>query len=273
MRSSSTLGLAVVLRALLAGLAIYTPAAAGSAPGTLTLKARVQVSANDVTLADIVAPPVEVGLPVALLVCHAPDQGTVRIVSMPEIYALLKKHDLKYTLQGPAQVSIVRTARKISVAQLRPMVESALRGVDPTAKVAEVELQAAISVGSDPDIKLLKLRFDPAIQKYRAWFIASSESRKTTFQATATLERGMAPLEINASSASQNASLLPALVRRGETAMMELQGDGFIATVPVVCLEDGKESTLVHVRDKASKRNYRAQVLARELLRAVSRDK
>jgi len=40
----------------------------------------------------------------------------------------------------------------------------------------------------------------------------------------------------------------------------------------VLCLEDGRETTLVRVRDKASKRNYRAQVLARELLRAVSRE-
>jgi hypothetical protein len=151
------------------------------------------------------------------------------------------------------------------------MLESAVRAADPTAKVAEVELQAAISVGSHPGIKLLKLRFDPAIQKYRAWFIATSESRKTTFQATATLERGTAPLEINGLSSSQSASLSPALVHRGETAMMQLQGDGFSATVPVICLEDGKEATLVHVHDKASKRNYRAQVLTRDLLRAVSR--
>jgi hypothetical protein len=272
MKSSSTLGLAVVLRALLAGLALYMPAAAGSAPGMLTLKALVQISANDVTLADVVASPTEAGFPGALVICHAPDQGTVRMVSVAEIAALLKKHDLKYTLQGAAQVSIVRTARRISAAELRPVVESALRSADPTAKVAEVELQASISVGSDPDIKLLKLRFDPAIQKYRVWFMATSESRKTTFQATVTLERGTVPIEINASSPSQSPSLLPVLVHRGETAMMELQGDGFTAKVPVVCLEDGKEATLVHVRDKASKRNYRAQVLARELLRVVSRE-
>jgi hypothetical protein len=272
MKSPSILGLAVVLRALLAGLALYTPAAAGSAPGMLTLKALVQISANDVTLADVVTAPTEAGFPSALVVCHAPDQGTVRMVSMSEIAALLKKHDLKYTLQGAAQVSIVRAARKVSVAELRPMIESALHGADPTAKVAEVEIQATISVGSDPAIKLLKLRFDPAIQKYRVWFIATSESRKTTFQATATLEHGTAPIEINASSASQSASLLPALVHRGETAMMQLQGDGFTAMVPVVCLEDGKEATMVHVHDKASKRNYRAQVLTRELLRAVSRE-
>jgi hypothetical protein len=272
MKSSSITGLAVVLRALFAGLALHAPAFAGSVPGALTLKTLVQVSAGDVTLADIVVSRTEPGFPGALVVCHAPDQGTVRNVSISEIAALLKKHDLTYTLQGPAQISVVRTARKISAAELRPMIESALQGIDSRARVADVELQAAISVGGNPVLKLLKLRFDPAIQKYRAWFLATSESRKTTFEATATLDRGAVRAEINNSNASEPSSLAPVLVRRGETAMMQLEGEGFTATVPVVCLEDGREATLVHVRDQASKRNYRAQVLARELLRAVSRE-
>jgi hypothetical protein len=272
MKTLSTLGFAVVLRALLAGLVFCVPAAAGSVPGTLTLKALVQISADDVTLADMIASPTDPGFPGALVICHAPDQGTLRMVSTAEIAAVLKKHDLEYTLQGPAQISIMRAARRVSVADLKPLIESALQSANPKARVAEIELQAAISVGSDLGLKLLKLRFDPAIQKYRAWFIATSGSRNTIFEATVTLGRGTTTVEINTASANQHTSLLPILVRRGETAMMQLQGDGFSATVPVVCLEDGKEATLVHVHDKASKRNYRAQVLARELLRAVSRE-
>ena len=272
MKSLFTFGFAVVLRALLAGLALYVPAAAGSVPRALTLKALVQTSADDVTLADVVASPTEAGFPGALVVCHAPDQGTVRMMSTAEIAIFLKKHDLQYSLQGPGQISIMRAARKILVADLKPMFESALQAADPTAKIAEVELQATISVGNSPVIKLLKLRFDPAIQKYRAWFMATSESRKTTFQATAALKRGSTPVEINNSSTSPHSSLVLVFVHRGETAMMQLQGDGFSAMVPVLCLEDGKEAALIHVHDKASKRNYRAQVLARNLLRAVGRE-
>ncbi len=277
MKSFSTLGFAVVLRALLAVLALHAPAAAGSRPGTLTLKALVQVSADDVTLADMIASRTEhgftePGFPGALVICHAPDQGTIRVMSMADIAALFKKLDLAYKLQGPAQISIMRAARRVSVADLMPLIESALQRANPEARVADVELQAAISVGNDLGLKLVKLRFDPAIQKYRAWFIAISESRKTAFATTVTLERGTAPVDIKVASASQHTSLLPILVRRGETAMMQLNGDGFSALVPVLCLEDGKESTLIHVRDKASKRNYRAQVLGRELLRAVSRE-
>jgi len=271
MKSLATLSF-VVLNGLLAGLALQASATAGSAPGRLTLKALVQISADDVTLADMVASPTDPGFPGGTVICHAPDLGTLRMVSMAEIGAVLRKHELTYTLQGPALVSVMRAARKVSVADLKPLIEFALRKADPKAKIASVELQAAILVGSDPGFTLLKFRFDSAIQKYRAWFIATSESGKTAFAATVTLERGTAPIEIRAASASQNSSLLPVLVRHGETAMMQLQGDGFSATVPVLCLEDGREAALVHVRDKSSKRNYRAQVLARELLRAVSRE-
>jgi len=271
MRFLSALGF-VILRALLVGLALQASATAGSAPGSLTLKALVQISADDVTLADMIASKTEPGFPGGIMVCHSPEQGTLRMVSTSEIAALLKKHDLEYTLRGPAQISVMRAARKVSVADLKPLIESALQSAYPKARIAEVELQASISVGTDSGLKLLKLRFDPAIQKYRAWFITTSESRKTAFAATVTLERGTAPVEIGTVSASQKASILPVLVHRGETAMMQLQGDGFSAMVPVLCLEDGKEATLIHVRDKAAKRNYRAQVLARELLRAVSRE-
>jgi len=272
MKSLSTLVFAVVLRGLLAALALYAPSAAATVPGTLTLKALVQISEDEVTLADIIASPTGPGFPGALVICHAPDQGTLRMINMAEIAAVLKKHDLEYSLQGPQQINVMRTARRISVADLKPLIEATLLSADPKATVADIELQAAISVGSNPGFKLLKLRFDPAIQKYRAWFVVTSESRKTAFAATFTLERGTAPVEISVASAGPRALLLPVLIHRGQTAMMQLQGDGFSAMVPVLCLEDGRETTLVHVRDKASKRNYRAQVLARELVRAVSRE-
>jgi signal transduction histidine kinase len=37
----------------------------------------------------------------------APDQGTIRVMSMVDIAALFKKLDLAYKLQGPAQISIM----------------------------------------------------------------------------------------------------------------------------------------------------------------------
>src|SRR6266700_4018521 len=120
MKSLATAGFAVVLRVLLAGLALQASATAGSVPGTLTLKALVQISADEVTLADMVASRTEPGFPGGLVVCHSPEQGTLRMVSLAEIATLLKKHDLEYTLQGPLQISVMRASRKVSVADLKP---------------------------------------------------------------------------------------------------------------------------------------------------------
>ena len=54
--------------------------------------------------------------------------------------------------------------------------------------------------------------------------------------------------------------------------MMQLDGEGFSATLQVVCLEDGKASDLIRVREQGSKHNYRAQVTGPGSLRAVSRE-
>jgi hypothetical protein len=263
-------GFAVVLRALIAGLALQAPAAAGVA-GTLTLKPVAQVATDEVMLRDLVAAG-DAGLHEDVVICHAPAVGSVRAVSLAEVAAVLRKHDVAYLLRGAEQISVIRVGRKVSAADLKPLIEAALSKNDASASISAVQLQAAIFVNDVAGIKLRKLRFDPAINKYRAWFVASDAPHAVIFEAMATLEHGVAPREIKLSKTEQLLSAPSFFVRHGETAAMQLTGEGFSATLTVVCLEDGVAAKTVRVREQASKRVYRAQIIGPGLLRAVGRE-
>jgi Chaperone for flagella basal body P-ring formation len=263
-------GFAVVLRALIAGLALQAPASAGVA-NTLTLKPVAQVATDEVMLRDLVGGG-DASLNADIVICHAPAVGSVRTLSLAEVAAALKKHELAYLLRGPEQISVMRVSREVSAADLKPLIEAALSKNDASATIGGVHLQAVIFVNDTAGIKLHKLRFDPAINKYRAWFVASDAPHAVSFEAMATLEHGVAPQEIKLSNTGQLSSAVSLSVRRGESAAMQLTGEGFSATLTVICLEDGVEANTVRVREPASKRIYRARIIGQGLLRAVGRE-
>jgi hypothetical protein len=262
------IGFAVSLQSLVVGLALQTPALA-SAEGALTLKPAVQVATDEVTLRDLV---VDDTVPYEnIVICHAPTIGTVRTVSMAEIAVILKKSDEVHALSGPDQISITRTGRKISTADLKPLIEAELKSREGKGTIKDIQLQAAIFVTDVSGLKLRTLRFDSAINKYRAWFVTSGAPHAVSFEAMANLEQGP-----HDGFGMRNRVLTlppsPVLAHRGETAAMQLNGEGFTATLMVVCLEDGRASGTIRVREQISKRNYRAQILGAGLLRAVSRE-
>lgn len=260
------------LQVLLAGLALHAPASAltGTA-GMLTLKPVVQVAADDVLLRDLIRDG-EAASNGNIVICRAPGVGTVRNVTQAEITEVLRKHGVAYVLRGAEQVSVMRLSRKISTTDLQPLIESALRKSDSSAEISSVQLQVEIFVQDTSGIKLRKLRFDPAINKYRAWFTAADTPHSVSFEATAILEHGSAPREIE-TVITEKAPAIPAFsVRRGEVAAMQLTGEGFNATLPVICLEDGAGAKTVRVRERGSKRTYRAQIIGQGLLRAVGRE-
>jgi hypothetical protein len=263
-------GFAIVMQSLIAGLALHAPASA-EVSDTLTLKSVVQVATDEVMLRDLVAGG-GTGVQEDLVICHSPAVGSVRTLSMVEVAAVLKKYDVTYSLQGPDQISLMRVGRKVTTADLKPLIAAALIKDDASAIVGTVQLQAAIFVNETSEIQLQKLRFDPRINKYRAWFVASDAPHAAIFEATASLDHGVAPREIKLLKPGQHSSVSLPFVHRGETAVMELTGEGFSATLAVICLEDGVEANTVRVREPASKRIYRALVIGLGLLRAVSRE-
>jgi hypothetical protein len=235
---------------------------------TLTLKPVVQVAAAEVTLSDLVASG-DMGSDENLIICHTPAIGSARTLRLSEIAAVLKKNDAVHPLQGPTQITVTRAGRKISADDLKPLIEAELKKGNK-GTIQGIQLQAAIYVTDTNGIKLRRLRFDPAIDKYRAWFIASDAPHPVIFEAMATLDR-VPHSDIEIKAQNQHVAL-PVLAHRGEPAAMELDGDGFSATLQVVCLEDGRASDLIRVHEQGSKHNYRAQVTGPGLLRAVSRE-
>lgn len=269
MKHPAKFGCVVVLHAFLVGLALQSPASARNA-ATLTLKPVVQVAADEVTLQDFVGngDSVRYG---DIVICHAPAMGTVRTVTRADVMAVLKKHQVTYLLRGAEQISVMRLGRKVSAADLQPLIEAAL-SKNGGVTISAVELQAAIFVNDMAAIRLRKLRFDPAINKYRAWFTVSDSPHGVSFEAMATPEHGVTPQEIKTASSGPGSSGPGLAVRRGEKAAMQLTGEGFSATLAVVCLEDGVEEKIVRVREPATKRIYRAQIIGQGLLRAVGRE-
>jgi hypothetical protein len=264
-------GFTTALRILAAGLVLYAPAYAVTARGTLTLKPVIQVGTDEVTLNDFVTNG-DVEFLGAIVICRTPNAGSIRMVSLTEISATLKKYNTFYLLRGPEQISVLRSTRKLSAADLAPIIEAALNAQNMSAKVHEVQLQAAIFVNDVNSIKLRKLKFDPAINKYRAWFAIMNEPHAVPFEALATLDQGIAPLEIKSTKTDALASVSPLLVKRGETAAMLVDGSGFSATISVVCLENGPAEKVIRVREQATKHIYRAQIIARGQLHAISRE-
>lgn len=263
MKLFAKFGFAIASQALI--VALVQPAVAEQ-DATLTLKPAVQVATAEVKLGDLVASG-DMGADETLIICHAPVIGSSRTVRRSEIAAALKKSDATHPLEGAAQITVTREGYKISADDLKPLVEAELKKGNK-GTVQDIQLQAAIFVTDVKDIKLRKLRFDPAIDKYRAWFIASDAPHAVVFEAMATLEDvPHSDIEIK----NQHVPL-PVLAHRGEPAMMQLDGEGFSATLQVVCLEDGKASDLIRVREQGSKHNYRAQVTGPGSLRAVSRE-
>jgi hypothetical protein len=260
-------GLAFGMQSLAMGLALQTSARA-TVGDALTLKPAVQVATDEVTLRDLV-----VNDSVSyenIVICHAPTIGSVRTVTMAEMAIILQKSGEVHPLRGPDQISITRVGRKISAADLKPLIESELKSRDGKGTIKDIQLQAAIFVTDVSGLKLRTLRFDSAINKYRAWFVTSGAPHAVSFEAMATLE--VRHDGTGARNKVQLPPLSPLLEHRGETAAMQLDGEGFSATLMVVCLEDGKASGTIRVREQISKRNYRAQIISAGLLRAVSRE-
>ena len=271
MKSFAKFGFVISLRILIAGLAFAAPASARVAE-TLILKPTVQVATDEVTLRDLVVTGDMAGSSENIVICRAPAAGSVRILSQAEIAAALKKHGASYLLRGAEQVNVTRVGRKVTAAELQPLIEAALNLHDAGMKIHDVQLQAAIFVNDVAGLKLRKLRFDPAINKYRAWFVASDAPHAVAFEAMAILEHGAAPQEINLSRTEQFHAEPALLVHRGETAAMQLDGEGFSATLSVVCLENGSPAKTVRVREPGSRKVYRAQVIGQGQLRAVGRE-
>jgi hypothetical protein len=262
--------LTVIAGAMFVGRLLY--AAPSANLPVVVLKPLVQVSGDSVTLGDLVANAPLENVAEKTVVCRAPEAGTVRVLGRSEVASALKKQGLSYALQGAEQVGITRAGRRIVAEDLAPLVQTALKGANATAKVGNIQLQANVLTDGVPEFSLQRLKFDPAIAKYRAWFVAQHDRLKINFEATVTLAEGSAPLEINLNTKSIQAAKTPLLVRRGQEVTMQLGGQGFAANVPVTAMNDGAAGKVVRVRDKAAKRNYRAEVIAGGLVRAIRQE-
>lgn len=173
-------------------------------------------------------------------------------------------------LAGPTQASSPQSVR-ISSDDLKPLIEAALSQQGVKAKVRGVQLQAAIYVNSVNALKLRKLRFDSAIRKYRAWFVLSDLPGAVPFEAMAELESDGTAAGLR--SEIKQALIKPAvLIHRGQIAAMELDGEGFQATLSVTCLEEGTAEKTIRVREQTTKQIYRAQVVGPGAVRAMSRE-
>ena len=269
MKASSRLVIAAVVAAWLANPLLHAESPAW--PATLVLKPAVQVADDQVHLRDLISMGTgeEFG---EAVICRAPEAGTVRILQRSDVVLSLKKQNLDYRLLGASTISVTRTGRKIVASDLRELIQSAFSAAKATAQISEIEMQASVVTEGEPALLLRKLKFDSAIQKYRAWFVASDGPRKINFEATATVDSGSAPLELTPGTSGPRSSKAQLLVRRGENVTMQMSGNGFNANVPVVSQEDGMAGKLVRVRDNATKRNYRAEVIAAGLLRAVRQE-
>src|SRR6201999_1033623 len=159
--------------------------------GALTLKPAVQVAADEVTLRDLLAD--DTGTYQNIVICHSPTIGSVRTVSMAEVAAILKKNEDEHPLRGAEQISVTRAGRRISADDLKPLLEAELKNRDNKGTITDIQLQASIFVIDTSSIKLRKLRFDSAINKYRAWFVTSDAPHAVSFEAMATLDRGPHP--------------------------------------------------------------------------------
>lgn len=271
MKASSRFVIAVVVAGWLVTPLLHAESAVKPATATLILKPMAQVTDDQVRLRDLIT----LGAADAFgeaVICRAPDAGTVRILERSEVAAALKKQNLDYRLQGASTISITRIGRKIVTSDLRTLIEAAFAAAKATVNITDIEMQASVVMEGEPALLLRKLKFDPAIQKYRAWFVANEGLRKINFEATATVESGSAPLELTPGTSGPRSAKAQLLVRRGENVTMQLNGAGFSANVPVVSMEDGVAGKLVRARDNATKRNYRAEVIAAGLLRAVRQE-
>lgn len=235
----------------------------------LMLRPLVQVSAPEVMLRDVV-----IGMPATdargdLVICQAPSRGQVRTMTAFEINSVLAHNGMNADFTGGLRTSIVRTGHKVTVEDVKPLIESALQSANSSAKISDVQLQAEISVSENPGLMLRKLKFDSATQRYRAFFVAANEPNKINFEAAVTLLSGTAPAEISLASPSGHALHAALLVHRGQEVQMQLAGEGFSATLPAVSFEDGDTGKVVRVREKTSKKNYRAEVIGKDTVRAI----
>ncbi len=270
MKLPSKAVLMVIAGAMFAARLLY--AAPSANLPVVVLKPLAQVSGDSVTLGDLIANAALENVAGTTVVCRAPEAGTVRVLGKNEIVAALKKQGLSYNLQGAEQIGITRLGRKIVTDDLAPIIEATVKAASATAKVGEIQLQANVLTDGVPELSLRRLKFDPAIAKYRAWFVAQHDRTKISFEATVTLAEGSAPLEINLNTKTIQAAKAPLLVHRGQEVTMQLGGQGFAANVPVTAMNDGAAGKQVRVQDKASKRNYRAEVIAGGVVRAIRQE-
>src|SRR5258708_23849372 len=88
---------------------VIIPAASSAfaQPAGVTLRARVQVSGDNVTLGDVLAGD-DVRLPQDLVLCRAPQLGTVRTLDKNDIAEVLRNRGVEIPLHGPPEIGILR---------------------------------------------------------------------------------------------------------------------------------------------------------------------
>jgi hypothetical protein len=283
--------------------AIRVTAIAQAACSPITIRAAVEITANELTLADVLAPEscaAVVRVAGRVRLGGAPRGGSVRVIARDEIrdhfQQLAKDESLEAKglrwdeMTVPERITVRRKAARAPCAELGRQILAAAKA--PNSLKSDVssqhdkenlsvgEIECGGTVPRDSGIELLSTSWDPSRGNWEARARCRHPQDCVPFFVRWPGTDNRAPLAASSSprsgltqalerGAASDGNVSP-LVRPGQKAMLLWEQDGIRVVVPAVSLDRGGAGDSVRARTASGGRVLHAIVVSAGLLRVAS---
>jgi hypothetical protein len=255
--------------------------ASGQSCERVVIRDHVEISEDDLFLADLFAPPTCPAIMQAaakVRIGAAPLPGGKRVLSSDVVQSLLEKllledqHAAVGALEKaevPSRITVRRSSRSLSCVEIGHKIFSGHAEGLASAPV-EIDCSAVPRIPEGAALEVTKKSWDPATLSWNVFArCAAAECLPFVLHVRDPNHADAAP-GVAETRAVTKKTLAQPLVRRGETVTLLWDQDGIRMTVPVVCLDPGEQGQRVRARVVHSGGSVRAVVVSAGLLRIAS---
>ena len=248
------------------------------------LREAVEVDHSPVLLSDLLPADADASIQKAsasVVLCQAPQSGSVRLLRAEEILRSMAAHtELLPMLSIPARVTVRDSSPPIQQGSVREAIAAFLRAHawGELPQTARLEWPESLTTnGEHAPLQVTAVVWDNRQQTPQFRLRCTQRSTCGDFLVHVVLPPVVAdawqrhlvlPASRPLTSAANSALSGPVLALRGKPAVLVLQGGGMRVSLPVICTEPGILNQRIRVFDTHSRRIFYADVVGEGLLHA-----
>lgn len=251
---------------------------------TLPLRQVVEVDHSPVLLSDLLPDDADLSIQKAsasVVLCQAPQSGSVRLLQAEEILRSMTTHtELLRVLSIPSRVTVRDSSPPIQQGFVREVIADFLRAHawGQLPQTAHLEWPERLTTNREhAPLQVIAVTWDTRQQSPQFRLRCTQRSDCSDFLVHIVLPAPIAdawqrhlvsPTSLRLTSAASSALSGPLLAHRGKPAVLVLQGGGMRVSLPVICAEPGTLNQRIRVFDTHSRRVFYADVVGEGLLHA-----